>query len=188
MKQSGNHHTAFGVEVAGGFVGNEQLGFVEQRARYGHSLLFAAAQLVRHLIAAVRQSDQFQHLRHALTSLCFASPAGGSQHKVKVLFGRHLLKQLEILEHYTQTPAQHRHIAVAQPNHVKAKHMGFLPRLYRYFGIQALQKGTLAAAHFAQQIHKLALRHAEVDVAQHYSLALSQCNAPVIYHSVGHNS
>ena len=49
----------FGVEVAGGLVGKEDFRFVNQRAGDADALLFAAGELFRQVVAAVREPDPF---------------------------------------------------------------------------------------------------------------------------------
>eukprot|EP00694_Reclinomonas_americana_P001101 EC785141.1.p4 GENE.EC785141.1~~EC785141.1.p4 ORF type:complete len:80 (-),score=18.82 EC785141.1:96-335(-) len=51
-----------GVEVAGGFVKEQQLWFVGQRASDSHALLFAPTQLRREVLHAVLQADHGQQL------------------------------------------------------------------------------------------------------------------------------
>ena len=50
------------VEIAGGFVAEQELGIADDRARDGDALLLPARQLARVVGAALFEPDQFEHL------------------------------------------------------------------------------------------------------------------------------
>jgi hypothetical protein len=52
----------FGVEVAGGFVGEEDIGIVDEGAGDGGALLFAAGEFVGEVLEAVAEADFFEGL------------------------------------------------------------------------------------------------------------------------------
>ena len=187
VQQAGYVHSALRVEIAGRLVGHQQPGPVEQGAGYGDALLFAAAQLVRILIAGVGQPHQPKHLCNALFPLGPAVPAGRPQHEVQVLLGRQLLQQLEVLEYDSEATAQLRHVAAPQGQHVEIQYLRTPGFLHAYLGIQTLQQGTLAAAHLAEQVNELALVHDEIEVPEHYALSLRQCRVLVIHYPIRHS-
>ena len=52
----------FGVEVAGGFVGEDEFGLVNESAGDGDALLLAAGELVGFVVAAVVEADEVEGL------------------------------------------------------------------------------------------------------------------------------
>jgi hypothetical protein len=70
LLQHAHHFLAvLGVEVAGRFVGQDQLGLRDQRAGDRDALLLAARQLARPVLGAVRDADPVHHLVDAALAL-----------------------------------------------------------------------------------------------------------------------
>ena len=61
-KDFGNQPAGFGVEHAGGLIGEDDGRIAGQRARHRHALLFAAAQVFRQVVHPLRQADARQQV------------------------------------------------------------------------------------------------------------------------------
>ena len=68
LREQQVHHTRgrSGVQVAGGFIGQQQGGAVHQGARNGHALQLATAQLLGQALAQVGQAHGCQHVLHPI--------------------------------------------------------------------------------------------------------------------------
>ena len=53
LKQFHNLHARFGIEIAGGLIGQNQRRPIDQRARDGYPLLLAAGKLIGQMMATV---------------------------------------------------------------------------------------------------------------------------------------
>ena len=86
-----------GVEVAGGLVGQQDGGVVDQRARDGHALLLAAGEPARQRVRLVRQAHLLEQLAGALADVGVGAPSTSS---AKATFSRTVRcgEQLEVLE------------------------------------------------------------------------------------------
>ena len=82
------HHLDAGprVEVAGGLVGEDDCGSVDQRARDGHALLLAAGELVRVVVEPLAEAHPLQRLARAPAR----APAAGTPRVEQ--------RQLDVLE------------------------------------------------------------------------------------------
>jgi len=103
LTQQGVHHhgCSAGVEVAGGFVGQQQAGGVGQGAGHGHPLLLAAGELGRLVLHAFGQAQFAQQGRRpGLGGL--ARHAGDHQRHGYVVEGRELRQQVVELVDETQ--------------------------------------------------------------------------------------
>ncbi len=85
------------VEIAGGFVGEQQGGMHRHRAGDGDALQLAAGKLRRQMVGALAQTDVGEQLRHTLLALGRRHP--GQQHRQGDVGGgiqaRHQMKELE---------------------------------------------------------------------------------------------
>ena len=95
------HHLngSFGIEIAGGFVGKEDLRLIDEAAGDGDALLLAAGELVGHVVGAIGEADNLQAVHGAFANLVgrgFAVAAvehgefdvfegGGAREEVKTL-------------------------------------------------------------------------------------------------------
>lgn len=86
-----------GVEVAGGFVGEDDFGFVGECASDGDALSFAAAELCRSVVEALAESDGFEECFGALSSLS-SRGAGEGEGDFDVLSSGEHLEEVEGLE------------------------------------------------------------------------------------------
>lgn len=95
------------VDVAGRFVGQQQFRSVDDRARNGDSLLFAAGQGCRRVQNMPVKLDPLQQFFHAFAhfALFHAADAQGQGHVVE---GRQMVEQAEVLKHDADFAAQHR--------------------------------------------------------------------------------
>lgn len=95
------------VDVAGRFVGQQQFRPVDDRARNGDSLLFAAGQGRRCVQNMPVKLDPLQQFFHAFAHLALfhAADAQGQGHVVE---GRQMVEQAKILKYDADFAAQHR--------------------------------------------------------------------------------
>ena len=97
---------SFTVQIARGFIGQNNGRLVEEGARNGDALLLAAGELVRHLVRLGGHAHGLQHFHDAGVNGAALLPAGGAEHKLQVgLYGA-VLQQLEILEHHPHGTAE----------------------------------------------------------------------------------
>ena len=88
------------VEIARRLVRQQQGWLVDNRSCDGHALLFAAGKLVRMMIGAARQADQFERLYGPFASRACAGPGSRVQHRqLDVLQRRSATQEIETLEH-----------------------------------------------------------------------------------------
>ena len=109
-------HDAVGglaVQVAGGLVGDDDLGLVEEGAGDGDALLFAAGELVRHLVGLAAHAYVIQHFRDALADGLAVFPAGGPEDEIEVVLDAAVRQQLEVLEHDAEFAAEVGDVLVA---------------------------------------------------------------------------
>lgn len=64
------------IEIAGGLIGDEQRGLVDQRATDGNALLFAARKLVRKGVSAMRDLNLFEDRRDFAANFALRVPNG----------------------------------------------------------------------------------------------------------------
>ncbi len=101
------------IEIAGGLVGNEQRGLVDQRATDGNALLFAARKLVRKGVSTMRDLNLFEDCGHFSPHFALRVPDGA--HGVGDVFPNSLVgKQRKILrdDAHLATKAEYRPIVI----------------------------------------------------------------------------
>src|SRR5262252_2920026 len=90
----------FRVEVPGRLVGQQDRRVVDQRARDGDALLLSARELVRMMVGAVAQADEFEHLLRTLVPLGrLHRVAAVEERQLDVVERRRPRQQVENLEH-----------------------------------------------------------------------------------------
>src|SRR3990170_2453691 len=88
------------VEIAGGLVGQDQLGVVDQRARDRHPLLLPAGELVGRVVGTLADAHRAQELHGLLVTVAHAAAAAVvEQRQLDVLEGGGARQQAEVLEH-----------------------------------------------------------------------------------------
>ena len=111
------------VEVAGGFVGQDDRRLVDQRAGDGDALLLAAGELVRHVVIALAEPDRVERRQRALV------PLGGLEAVLRAVEQRQLdvvergraRQQVEALEHEADLLVAHaRQLVLRRLGHVLA--------------------------------------------------------------------
>ena len=161
-------HNLFGclrVEVAGGLVGEDEFGVVEQRPCNAHALLFAFGETVYGIEQFVGQTHRLHHLLYAGVDVVFVFPAGGAHHKRQVVVHVAVLEQVEILEHYAQFAAQHRNFGFLYLGHIEAAHK-CLAFGDAGVGVEGTEERSLARSAFPDKVNELAFVHAKADVLQ----------------------
>lgn len=101
------------IEIAGGFIGNEERRLVDQRTTDGNTLLFAARKLMRKGISAMRDLDLLKDRRDFAADFALRVPDGA--HGVSNVFPNSLVgKQGKILwdDAHLAAKAEHRSIVV----------------------------------------------------------------------------
>ena len=98
LEDSEHFRPALGIQVAGGFIGENDRRIVDQGVGDGHPLLLAAGELAGRIVEPVRQPDRGECLGG--TILCvFRVLVGVDQRQHHVLDGRRALEKMELLEH-----------------------------------------------------------------------------------------
>ncbi len=94
------HHllAVLGVEVAGGLVGEDELGVGDHGAGNGHALLLSARELLREVLGAVGDGHPLHHGRNPLFALCGAD-VQVAQRQLYVFIDVQLVDEVEALEH-----------------------------------------------------------------------------------------
>ena len=145
------------VQRAEGFVEQQHLRLVRQRARHGHALLLAAGELARQPLVHAFERHQLEQL------LAPGAPIGGlhaphAQREFDVVRHGHVAEQRVVLEHQADATIARTHVgdvAAVQRNApvIDAREAGNGP-----------QQGALAAARGAQQDEEFALAHLDGNV------------------------
>ena len=78
--QFGDFLAGFGVEIAGGFIGEEDFGAIDKRSRQGNPLLLAAGKLYRVVIHAVAQPHPLQQFFRPGLHPAFSAQLQGHHH------------------------------------------------------------------------------------------------------------
>ena len=165
LREQQVHHTRgrSGVQVAGGFIGQQQPGAVHQGARNGHALQLATAQLLGQALAQVGQAHGCQHVLHPIGF------GAAQQHERQGYVLRHAevgqhMKGLKHKPHMGAPPQgalrfiQRRQVGVA---------MHDAPRIPVVQPRQAVEQGGFAHARVAHDGHKLPRLHRELHVGKH---------------------
>lgn len=95
----------FAVKITGGFVAEENLRRIDEGARQGHALLFAAGKLHRIMIGTLAQADAFKQSPRFVFATGFAAKFEWHEHVFERGQGR---DELKILKHKTDVPVAHR--------------------------------------------------------------------------------
>ena len=156
----------FGIDIAGGFVGDQQVGPRHHGAGDGDALLLAAGQGGRaglHPVAQPHPGQQFPHVMGVFAVAPSRQPEG-QRH---IVVGRKMIQQPEILEHHADAAAKRRQIAAARGGKFLPE-QGDEPPGRRLGQIDQLQKRGLARAGQAGQEGEGAAFQLESDIAQHF--------------------
>ena len=95
------------VEVAGGLVGQEDAGLVDQRPRDRDPLALAARELVGAVVHPLAEPDPLQRLRRARSRRSRARDPGVDQRQLHVVQRGGAGQQVEGLEHEPDLPVAH---------------------------------------------------------------------------------
>ena len=157
------------IEVAGGFVRQQQPGLVHQRTGDRHALQLPTAQFLRQAGAQSGQPHRLEHLRHA----CGIRPLQQQQRQAHVLRHVQVRQHVKGLEHEAELfAAQQRPRVVVQGGQVNAVHP-HAARLPHVESGHAIEQRRLAHARFADDGDELARRHRQRDVVEHRRLAIA---------------
>ena len=96
----------FGIEVAGGFVRQDELRGVEDGAGDGYALLLAAGELVGHLVRLGAHADRPEHFVDALEDCVAVFPAGAAEHEFEIVPYGAVHQEPEVLEDHAHLAAE----------------------------------------------------------------------------------
>ena len=158
-----NGRARFAVELAGGLVGDDEVGLVGKGASDGNALHFSTGELMWAVFQAMAKADTLQEIARSLTS--FAPRELVFDHRQLHVFerGQHG-QEIEALEHETDPlQAQLRAPSLIHRGHIFAEHV------QRAAGghvdaAEQIEQRRLAAPARAHQGHKLAGRDGKIDV------------------------
>ena len=166
LKQLHDVHGHLGVDVAGGLIGNDELGAVGQGAGYCHTLLFTAGKFVRQAVHLILQTDQGQNIWDAGFDL-FGRNVGHAHGESHILVHCHGGDQAEILEDDTHLAAQIRHLAAFHLGKVLTVDddaaLGGL-----FFHLDQFEEGGFARTGMAKDKDELAVLDLDIDVIERY--------------------
>ena len=157
------------IEVAGGFVGNQQSRFADDRAGDADALLLAGRQLRRQGVGARTEAHLVEHAAHALADLA-ATHAAQDQRHGDVVGDAAIGQQAMVLEYHADfapvqrdAPAAHlEQVLFAEQHRAAAGALGQMDQL---------EQRALAGAGVASDEQHLARRHREADFAQRFMAA-----------------
>lgn len=158
-------HCRIGIEVAGGLVGKDERWAVEERPRYGDTLLLAARQLVRAFIALVDHIDLGKHLTDTLIHIDLLAPSCSLEDKLEVIVDRAVGEKLEILEYDSHTATEEGDIVGTELFEIIACDETRLA-VKGEFGIESFQEARLAATDTTDDIDKLACLNLDIDITE----------------------
>jgi hypothetical protein len=167
LVQQFRHPVAGGrIQVAGGFVGQNQVRLVNQGAGHGDPLLLPAGQRVGETVPITGQIDGREHVRHGAVSRA-APPPQQLQRQAQVFRHRQGGQQVEELEHEADVPAaQQRAFPFAEGGDVDAAHLE-AAGLGAVDAADQVEQGGFARAAAAHQRHRLAGGDFQRGIRQH---------------------
>ena len=172
------------VKVAGGLVGQDDAGGVEQCSGYGDALLFATAEFVWVFVNFFGQLDEVEHFVDALPTLSLALPAGGSEYEVEVLAHGVVGQQLKVLEDDAQLLAQFGDVFSLELAQIEAQDFG-AAGAEGQFAVEGLEQGALAGAYLADDVDELAFVDVKFNVLKHGLVFLTDVCAVELYEHGG---
>ena len=161
----------FWVKVAGGFVGEDDIGVVEEGAGDGYALLLPAGELVGHLVGLCSHSHGFEDLRDPGIYAGALLPAGGPQDKLKVVFHGAVREQLEVLENHAKFTPKVGDVLAAEFPEVVSAGLSFTAEETVFRGDRA-NDGGFAGANLANYIHKVSGHDVHVEAVKHYTFSV----------------
>lgn len=183
--QQENIVAGFRIEISGGFVGNDDLRFVEQCPRDDDALLLASGELVRHFIKLIQQIDLLQYFLNALANFRLIAPAGRIQYKLKIFAYAAIGQQVKILKNDTQLAAQVRNGAAIQLCQIKPGDFAFAGG-QRQGSIQCFQQARLPASRLPDEIGELPTCDFQVHISQHQIILLVNIDLLELHNKILH--
>ena len=175
------------VEVSRRFVGEYAVGIGHDRAGDGDALPFAARELRRRVILAVRKADGGEKLSGALPRLLLREAANPKRHR-HVVERREFGKKMMKLVHEPEVGVAQSSPGVRrEARHRFARH-GHLARVDRIESAERVQKGGLPRPRSSENRHGFAAVHGEVHAAEHGDrrrvVAVALFDAPRLQHHI----
>ena len=153
------------VEVAGGLVGQDEFGGVEEGPGDGEALAFSSAELMGPLVALVFQPDGFEHLGDAPFAVPSLLPVGDLEDKLQVLRGGPVGQEFEVLKDDAQLPSEQVDPVALERGKVDAAN-GSGSDGEGQFAVERLEQAALARPSAADEVNELAGTGLEVHTAQ----------------------
>jgi hypothetical protein len=163
MHQPSRH---LGVDVAGRFVGDEDLGLADDRPGDGDALLLAAGQSRRASAGPVSQPDPGEHLAHRPLDLGLAL-AGDAQRQSDVVERRQVPDEAEVLEDDADPPAEAGQRVARRVRQLLAEQLDAAARR-ALRQVEELEQGCLAGARRAGEEIEAAAAQTKIEVAQNF--------------------
>ncbi len=145
------------VEVAGRFVGDQNQGIVDNRARNRDTLRFAARQFMGPRVGFVAKPHGFQSARH-IAHQTLLRRADDLQGEGDVFPNRFLPQKLEILKYDADLAAQQRNLARGQTRYILSVNHDRAAMAVRA-AINQLEQSAFARARRPDEKHPFARRH-----------------------------
>ena len=145
---------SLGVQIAGGFVGQNDLGPVEDGAGDRDSLLLASGKLVGHFVAFSLHSHLRERFFYAFFGGGALLPAGRGKDELKVVVDVSVRQEHEVLEHHAALSAEHGDVSCADVVHSESADVAcaFLKGIVGYEGFDDGGFPGTDSAHYVDEI------------------------------------
>ena len=166
----------FVVKIAGRFVREDNLGFVQEGTGDRDPLLFPAGKLVGHFVGLVNHPYILQHFQNPFVDRGPIFPSGCLQHEFKVFFHCPVHQQLEILENNPEFPPQIGDVAILDSFELEAADLsGSLSK--RILPGDRADDGGLAGADLAYDVDEIPREDLHVKVVDDRGLSVENVRA-----------
>ncbi len=162
------------IEIAGGFVGQEEAGTNDDGPGNGDALLLPAGELGRAGMGPFGESDPAQHFGDVGADLAFRA-AGEAERQSHIVVGGEMREQAEFLEDDSDAPAQGGQCATRLGRDIGTEQCQAAPG-WAEREIQQPEQAGLAGSRGAEQPAEAALGNGESDIPQHLGGAVAQPN------------
>ena len=162
----------FAVQVAGGFVGQDDGRFVQQGAGDGDALLLAAGELVGHFVRLGGHADGRKDLGDAAVNLPFFFPAGSAEDEFQVVLHGAVCQELEVLEHHADAAAEVGDVPGVEAGEVEAAGRCFRAGAHRVFRDDGADDGGFAGPHLAHDVYQVSGHDIHVETVEDYGFSV----------------
>ena len=164
FKDSDDLKTVLGVQVSGGFIGEEERRMIDERSSDRHALLFSPGEFARVGVGPVSDVHRFKDLRDRAPDVAFGLANGA--HGVGHIFPDPLVgKEAKVLRHDAHLPAQERNVGLLKKLQALTVQPDFAGGLFD-LPREQFQEGGLTRSCRTAQKEKFALLYRERDVLE----------------------